>query len=364
MKRNLKIWLALAALATVPVMAQDANLATVHGHVTDPTGMAKKDGTVSLSLDGGKTSQYTFQVSATGDYKGQAKPGIYDVVYRQPDTPQDKMADDIRNVKLVAGEDVLADVDMSRKEYLDKMTPEQKQQVEEFKKKNAEIMKTNSVIKNLNADLATVRQEIKDKKFEDAEALMLKDTGLKPDAAILWIELAQAQLGLKKYDEAEANFKKTIDLDKAQPKQNPEVEGGANSGLGEVYARTGKVAEAGAAYDAAAKWFPAGAAQYYYNEAVIFYQAGNADGQAAAADKAIAADPTGRPILYYLKGNALVQKATVDPKTNVIVLPPGCAEAFQQYLALAPDGQYAKDVKDILASAGQKINSSFGKTKK
>ena len=212
--------------------------------------------------------------------------------------------------------------------------------------------------------LASARQSIKDKKYEDAEALMLKDTAIKPDAAILWIELAQAQLGLKKYDDAEVNFKKTLDLDKAAAKPNPEIEGGAYSGLGEIYARTGKIADAQAAYDNAAKLNPTSAAQYLTNEAVIFYQLGNADAQAAAADAAIKLDPTSRPILYYLKGNALVQKATVDPKTNMIVLPPGCSEALQKYLELAPDGQFAKDVRDILAQAGQKITSGFGKQKK
>ena len=152
MKQRLSLWLALAVLATLPLMAQDATLARIHGRVIDPTGMPKNSGTVSLSQDGGKTALYSFPVSAQGDYKGEAKPGTYDVVYRQPETPADKMVDDIPNVKLVANTDTTQDLDMSRKEYIDKMTPEQKQQVEEFKKKNAEILKTNSVIKNLNAD--------------------------------------------------------------------------------------------------------------------------------------------------------------------------------------------------------------------
>jgi hypothetical protein len=76
---------------------------------------------------------------------------------------------------------------------------------------------------------------------------------------------------------------------------------------------------------------------YLKNEAVIFYQTNNADAQVAAADEAIKADPT-KPLLYYLKGQGLIQKATVDPKTGRIVLPAGCAEAYQMYLQLAPTG--------------------------
>ena len=73
----------------------------------------------------------------------------------------------------------------------------------------------------------------------------------------------------------------------------------------------------------------------------------------AAADKAIAADPS-KPIPYYLKGKALINKATVDPKTQKIVAPPGTTEAYQKYLELAPDGPFAADAKSILAEMGQR----------
>jgi hypothetical protein len=41
------------------------------------------------------------------------------------------------------------------------------------------------------------------------------------------------------------------------------------------------------------------------------------------------------------------------------VLPDDCAAAYQKYLELAPTGQFAKDAADILAQAGQKVNSSY-----
>ena len=100
--------------------------------------------------------------------------------------------------------------------------------------------------------------------------------------------MGQAQVGLKKYDEAEATYKKALELETASKKPNPAVQGLANSGLGEIYARTGKVPEANAAYDAAAKVNPPQAGFYLKNEAVIFFQINNADAQVAAADKAIA----------------------------------------------------------------------------
>jgi tetratricopeptide (TPR) repeat protein len=249
-------------------------------------------------------------------------------------------------------------------------------------------MKTNEVIKALNSDLRQVTQDIKDAdaahaaavaalgataskadldakeneiktaKYTEVETLMLKDTAAKPDASVLWAQLGQAQLGLKKYPEAEATYKKTLELESTAKKPNPDVQGLANSGLGEVYARTNKIPEATAAYDAAAKANPTKGGFYLKNEAVIFFQMGNADAQVAAADAAIALDPTSA-VLYYLKGQGLIGKSTVDPKTNRIVLPPDCMAAYQKYLELAPTGPYAAEVKGILDQAGQKIDTSF-----
>ena len=119
-----------------------------------------------------------------------------------------------------------------------------------------------------------------------------------------------------------------------------------------------------AAYDAAAKANPPGAGLYYTNETIVLGRSGqNGDAVSAAADKAIAADPN-RPVPYYLKAQALIAKATVDPKTQKIIAPEGCAEAYQKYLELAPDGQFAADAKNILASMGQTVKTTYKAGKK
>jgi tetratricopeptide (TPR) repeat protein len=398
MKRNLSLWLGLLAFAVSPVLAQTPSLTPtgstgkIHGHVINPTGVSASNGSVSLSTDNGKSSKFTFPVAANGDYTGEAAPGTYTVVYRQPETPADKMVDSFDNIKIVAGQDVLQDIDMSRKDFIDKLTPEQKKSLEEIKKHNAEAMKANEVIKGINADLRVSTQDLKDadnaraaatqalgataskadidakeaairaEKYSAVEALMLKDTAAKADAAVLWANLGQAQVGLKKYDEAEASFKKVLELEAASKKPNPQSQGAANAGLGEIYARTNKVTEANAAYDAAAKINPTQAALYLKNEAVIFYNLGNGAAQITAADQAIAADPA-QALPYYLKGQGLIQNATFDAKTHKIILPAGCADAYQKYLELAPTGPYAAEVKGILDQAGQTVNTTFKATK-
>lgn len=401
MKRNLSLWLGTLAFALVPALAQlappSAPMGKIHGHVTNPTGASQAGGTVSLvevgrasgpGLSQSATDKGTFQVDANGDYSGPASPGFYTAVYRSPGMTPDKQADHADGVKIVVGQDTQQDIDMSRKEYVDALPADQRKELEDLRKHNSEAMKANEVIKNLNADLRIVTQDVKDAdaahdgavqvlgptasrpdldakeaeiktaKYTEIETLMLRDTAAKPDASILWAQLGLAQVGLKKYDDAITTYKKVLDLESTSKKPNPQVQGLAESGLGEIYARQGKVQDANAAYDAAAKANPTQAAFYLKNEAVIFFQMNNGDAQVAVANEAIAADPN-QPLLYYLKGQGLIQKATLDPKTQKIVAPPGCLEAYQKYLQLAPDGPYAAEVKGIIAGFNQKLDNSY-----
>src|SRR5580704_5652918 len=329
MKRSFSIWLGvivatgLMGLGLVSANAQQAPAAATgkfHGRVINPTGQPQGGGTVNLSTDGGVTLKFTFPVSDTGDFSGEAPPGTYMLVYRAADTPAGKMVDSIRGVKITVGEDTAQDVDMSRQEYIDKMSPDEKKQLEDLKKANAEALKANTVINQLNADLKVVAQDKKDidnattlatqalggnpakadlankvteirtAKYTDIVSLATKDTGLKPDEALLWNQLGYGQAGLKQYDDAITAYKKAVDLETASKKPRLPVIGQAQSGLGECYARTGKVPEANAAFDAAAKADPANAQLYLKNQAIIFFQEGNAAAQAAAADAAIKAD--------------------------------------------------------------------------
>ena len=394
MKRTISLGLAVLGLALLPALAQTpapaptATTGKVHGHVTNPSGTSQNGG--SVEFNGGKLSGAAakFPVDANGDFSAEVPAGTYKLVYRAVGTPDDKESDHIDNVKAVVGQDVAQDIDMSRKEYIDALSPEQKKQLEDLKKHNAEALKANEVIKNLNNDIRVTTQDIKDAdaaratatqtlgataskadldakeaeiktaKFTEIETMMLKDTVAKPDASILWGYLGQAETGLKKYDQAETAFKKAIDVDTASKKPNLSVQGLAQAGLGEIYARTGKVPEANTAYDNAAKLDPTRAGMYYKNEAVIFFQSNNADGQATAAQKAIDADPT-QPIPYYLKGNALIQKTTLDEKTKKLVAPAGCMEAYQKYLDLQPNGTYAAEVKQIIAQFGSTVDNTY-----
>lgn len=369
LRSNLWPRLTLAVLfsAALSLTGQQATTGKIHGHVSDPAGVPQT-GTVSL-YPGGMASatqepKYTFPVDTNGDFKGEVAPGSYTMIFRAPNTPKDKIADQIDNLKVEAGQDTQADDDMSRAEYMNKLSPEERKAIEETKAKNASIMKENAQIKNLNADLAKARSDRANKDFQSAAELMQKDAAIKPTEPLLWVELGEAQLGLKQYSDAETSLQKGIQLDAAAKKPNAEVEGAAGNALGEAYGSDSKIPESQAAYDAAAKVNPSGAAMYYSNEAIVMDRNNQLDATVAAAEKAIAADPT-KPIPYYLKGKALINKATVDPKTQKIIAPPGTAEAYQKYLDLAPTGPFSNDAKQVLAElSATPVTSSRASSKK
>lgn len=383
-----------AALAVVVALSAQTGWAqpapaSIHGHVNNAIGAPLTKGEVKLTQDRAseeKSRKYTntFEIDASGNFKGTGiAPGSYLAVVFQ----DDKSIDYIDNVTFTAGEDHLLNFDMTRKEYLDKMTPEEKKQLEEFKKKNADVTQANAKIANLNALLTQARADTKAGNFEPAITAMQQATAAKPDEGILWVALGDAQLGSAdsaakaakaagkpadpavqaKFADAAASYKKAVDANAASKKPSVETAAAAYNQLGQALAKSGDGKGASDAYEQAAKALPANAGMYYYNEAATLYNAGKLDDAAAAADKAIAADPK-RADAYYIKGQSLIPKATVDPKTQKIVAPPGCVEAYQQFIELASPNEQARvdEVKGILTGIGAEVKSSYraGRTKK
>jgi tetratricopeptide (TPR) repeat protein len=367
-------------------MAQATGSASLHGHVTNPAGMALNKGEVRLSTDRTADAKdrkypYKFPIDQNGDYKGTGiAPGNYVVFVFQ----DDKSLDFNESVPLANADDKVVNFDMSRPDYLAKMSPEDRKVLEEYKKKNAEVVAGNAKIQNLNAMLTQARADNKAGNYDAAIKAMQDATTTKPDEGILWITMGDAQLGsadtaakaaktagtsptdpaiTQKYTDAAASYKKGIDLNAASKKPSPEAAAAGYNQLGQTYAKMGNAKDSADAYEMAAKAMPANASMYYFNEAATLYNAGKLPEAGAAADKAIAADPK-KADAYYIKGQALIPQATVDPKTQKIVAPPGCVEAYQQYLELAPDGPHAADVKGILEGIGAQVKSTYKAPKK
>ena len=375
-----------AGVLLTPMRAPAQATASIHGHVQNAAGVPITHGDVKLTTD--RTSdaktrkyQYTFPLDQNGDFKGAGiAPATYAAIVYQ----DDKSLDFIESLDLKANDDKVVDFDMTRAEYINKMTPEEKKALEDYKKKNAEATAANSKIADLNKTLVQARADTKAGNFDPAITSMTQATTQKPDEAILWVALGDAQLGkgdaaakaakaagkpatdpsiAQNYTDAAGSYKKAIDANTASKKPNPETAGAAENQLGQALAKSGDAKAASDAYDSAAKAEPGKAGMYLFNEAATLYNAGKTEDAAAAADKAIAADPK-RADAYYIKGQSLIGKASVDSKTNKITAPPGCVEAYQQYLDLAPDGPRAEEVKQILTGIGAQVKSSYKAGKK
>jgi tetratricopeptide (TPR) repeat protein len=377
---------ALTMAAPRSSMAQVAADASIHGHANNPVGQPITTGEVKLTTDRSVPEKemkfkYTFPLDANGDYKGTGiAPGTYVVfVFQGP-----KSLDFNDNVALTSGTDKVVNFDMTRAEYIDKMSPEDKKVLEEYKKKNAEVTASNAKIQNLNALLTQARADNKAGNYDAAITSMQQATAAKADEGILWITLGDAQIGsadaaakaakaagtsptdsaiTQKYNDAAASYKKGVDLNAASKKPSPETAAAGYNQLGQAYGKLGNAKDSADAYEMAAKAMPANASMYYFNEAATLYNAGKLPEASAAADKAIAADPK-KADAYYIKGQALITQATVDPKTQKITAPPGCVDAYQKYLELAPDGPHANDVKGILQGIGEQVKTSYKAGKK
>jgi tetratricopeptide (TPR) repeat protein len=366
--------------------------ATIHGHVTNPAGQPLTVGTVQLTTDKNASTpnrkfEYTFPLDANGDYKGSGiKPANYiGVVMQGPKTV------DFLPAPIAAGEDKTLDFDMTRKEYIDKMSPADREQLEEYKKTVAAALAANTKIESLNGLLKEAYAEITAGHYDQAAKAMTEATTVKPDEPILWLTLGNAQLGIAdsaakaaaaakatdaslpdKYAAAIASFQKAVAVNAASAKFSVDTAGAANNQIGQAYGKLAlggqpdKLKDSRDGYEAAAKADPTKAGMYYFNEAATMYnisvKTGNVDGLSDVADKAIAADPT-KAMAYYIKSQALAPLITTTPDGK-FVAPPGFVEACNKYLELAPTGPYAADLKSLLSSLGDQVKLTYKAPKK
>ncbi|WP_263377913.1 carboxypeptidase regulatory-like domain-containing protein [Granulicella paludicola] len=391
LKRTLTAAVAMLAIVfTAPVKAQGPAPASVHGHVNDAAGAVLAGVQVKFTTD--KTSEakdrkfpISVDTDSNGDYKASVPPGDYLIVVFKGTVQAD-----YQTVTLKAGDDKTINFDMTREEYMKSLTPEQRQQIEDFKKKNAAASSANAVIGKLNATLKQVRADLAaaapTKGDVSSDITQMKQAvDAKPDTGLLWVTYGDTLLAqgdhlaaadkaagkpsltdeevVKEYTDSAAAYKKAIELDSAASKPNTAEIAAANNQMGTALARSGKIDDATAAFEGAAKADPTKAGMYYKNEAVVAFNSNQNDAALAAADKAIAADPNG-PDPYWIKGQVLIAKSTFDQKTQKLTAPPGCVEAYQKFLELAPNDPKAPGVKEVLTSLGEKIDTKFKAGKK
>jgi tetratricopeptide (TPR) repeat protein len=225
-----------------------------------------------------------------------------------------------------------------------------RQQIKEIHRQNEKVSEMNALV--LQANAAVLEQ-----RWREALAPLQELTAMDLDNWEYLGELGDVQYKLGQYQEAIGNFEsgimaagnvsgidaKTADAESARKKAG--VARMLNN-EGNAYNELHKTKEALAAYTKAAA-LASDPSMAYFNLCVTQYNLKNVEGTIAACDKASAVDPS-KAEVYYFKG-ALLAYANQPALTGKVTAPPaGAAEALKKYLELAPDGEHAKEVREIL----------------
>jgi len=374
MKRHFIIPLLLVlivGLSASPLYAQA--MGSVKGVCKDMDGKPIAGAQVDwVGVDTGR--KYTLKTNNKGEYFSLGiSPGKYNVKLSK----DGKEIYHFSNFPVTLDEAVL-DFDMKKEQSAvvqgQGVSAEQAKQVKEMQEKAA---KETDTVKVLNEKLSAAKAASDAGDFETAIAALNEANQIDSTRDLLWFKLGDAYRSSapkqtdpaekqKRLEAAVADYQKAIDLRTASEQAQKDPNNNATlaayyNNLAETDARANKIDDAVANYAKAAQLDPAKAGQYLFNTGAVLTNAGKVDDAIAAFDKVIAADPN-KAEAYYWKGVNLIGKATL--KGDKMVAPEGTAEAFQKYLELQPNGAMAQPAKDMLASIGASIETTYGTTKK
>jgi tetratricopeptide (TPR) repeat protein len=389
MKQRWMLALVSVAMVALWSVSAYAQFGRVSGICRDADGNPIAGATVRyVSKDTGQ--KFEMKTGKKGDYNsiGVAAGHAYTVYLIGADGKEIQHVD---NVQVSFGDNTPLDFDIKQQQtkvlQQQGMTAEQAKEAQaQLKEKQAAAAKESDTIKVLNEKLTAANEATKTGNYDSAISLLTEATNLDATRDVLWYRLGDAysQSATKQTDSSEkskrldsaiADIQKAIDIKKAdmasanssdkKPDAAKEAESNKNlaayyNGLGSAYARAGKADGAVTAYNQAADLDPTNRGMYYFNLGAIMTNGGHVDEAIAAFDKAIAADPT-KAAAYYWKGVNLMGKATL--KGDKMIAPEGTTEALNKYLELEPTGQYAQPAKDLLASMGASVETSYGKKK-
>jgi tetratricopeptide (TPR) repeat protein len=343
----------LSAMLMVFAVSAAAQTTSVKGFVKDEAGKPLVGATIEfLSNENGRKA--SVKTDSKGEYYSMG--AVYGTCKISIIAPDGKtVLWYVNNAPVNMGDENVFNFDLAKEKAAAAkaagVTPEQQKAVEKVKQDNEKI-------KGLNVLLTQAIQQKKDGKFDEAVATMEQAVAQDQTHDIIYGSLADAYLLDKKYPESETAYNKALELAPPTSKSLASY----HSGLALALARQGKTEPAVAECAKTAQIDPTQAGQCYFNEGAILTNQGKIDDANQAFDKSIAADPT-KAEAYYQKGVNLLAKATLG-KDGKMVPAPGTVEALNKYLEIAPDGKNAQAAKDLLASLGAAVQTSFGTQKK
>jgi len=236
------------------------------------------------------------------------------------------------------------------------MSAQQKAELEKQLKEREEAMKKNKELNDaFNAGMTAGQA----KQWDQAIASFNKASELDAKQHVVWAQLAEAEMNFaatKSGAEADAETAKGLDAYQKAIELKPD-DAGYHNNFALSLAKAKKFPEAQAELTKAATLDPPNAGRYYYNLGALLVNSGQNEPAGDAFKKAIDVDPNYADAQYQY-GVFLLSKATVAADGKVTPVG-GTAEAFQKYLQLKPDGPFADSAKQMLATLGTTLDTSY-----
>ncbi len=320
--------------------------------------------------------KYTLKTNNKGEYFSLGiSPGKYNVKLSK----DGKEIFHFTNFPVAVDEAVL-DFDM-KKEQQNAATGQgqglSQEQQKAIQEQQAKVAKETNTVKALNEKLNIAKTASDGGDYETAIKTLEEANQMDSTRDLIWFKLGDAyrmsapkqtepEEKKKRFEMAAADYQKAIDLRSASEQAQKDPNNNATlaayyNNLAETDAKSNKIDDAVANYSKAAQLDPTKASQYLFNTGAVLTNAGRIDDAIAAFDKVLAADPN-KADAYYWKGVNMIGKATLQG--GKMVAPEGTAECFQKYLELQPNGSMAQPAKEMLASIGASVETTYGTKKK
>jgi Tfp pilus assembly protein PilF len=356
-------------------LASFAQITGVEGVVKGPDGKVVQGAIIKIHRTDIKGDYATKPTDKRGHYIYNGLPiGTYDLslwidgkqvdqlrgLKTSPGDPQVHDFDEKANKADDGAKQALAQKAMETGQISDELarslSPEQKKELQKQIDSQVDKRKHNAALNDAYNGGMTALEA---KQYDQAIDSFNKAGEIDPAQLAVWSHLAEAYMGLagtKTGADHDAAVAKALESYTKALALKPD-DASLHNNYGLALAKSGKFQDALPELEKAAQLEPANACKYYYNAGALLTNAGQVDPAIETFKKGIAADTTCADAYYQVAVN-LMAKVTTSADGKMVPVA-GTVEAFQQYLKLKPDGPYAQSSKEMLATLGSTVDSTY-----